>query len=84
MERRAPADNNAPHFLDMMVRALRAVDLVANLAALPAPVILATTTGPRAAAKQARQLPTPVNKRPTLNSSPVSSTLPILGKLGQA
>jgi len=30
MERRAPADNNAPHFLDMMVRALRAVDLVAN------------------------------------------------------
>ncbi len=28
MERRAPADNNAPHFLDMMVRALRAVDLL--------------------------------------------------------
>jgi hypothetical protein len=30
MERRAPADNNAPHFLDMMVHALRAVDLVAK------------------------------------------------------
>ena len=48
---------------------------VANSAASPAPVILAAATEPRAAAKQARQLPTPVNKRPTLNSPPVSVRL---------
>jgi hypothetical protein len=30
MERHPATDNNAPHFLAMMVRAPRAVDLVAN------------------------------------------------------
>jgi len=70
-----------PNFLAMMVRASRAVDLVANSAASPAPVILAANTGPRAAAKQARQLPTPVNKRPTLNSPPVFEAQPGRPKL---
>jgi len=30
MDLRRPADNEAPHFLAMMVRALRAVDLLAK------------------------------------------------------
>jgi len=40
-----------PNFLAMMVRALRAVDLVANSAAPPSPVIQVATKRPRTVTK---------------------------------
>ncbi len=51
MERHLPADNAAPHFLAMMVRAPRAVNLVANSAA-PLPLgILVAAKGRRTVAE---------------------------------
>ncbi len=81
MEHRPPADNALPHFLTMMVRAPRAVDLLANSPGAPQRPFSNCGGYPQPRQSGAARMPGGVNKWPTLNSPAVSKVAknPIVG-----
>ncbi len=72
MEHRPPADNALPHFLTMMVRAPRAVDLLANSPGAPQRPFSSCGGPPATPAERGCQMSGGVNKWPTLNSPAIS------------